>query len=398
MVRGALRAILLPLLAAGAFGCAGPDEGGAQLDSSDVVLTTNGLTTVNGLSTHNGLTSNGLSTINGLSTHNGLSSTVGLMTTASGRTTIEYLVRCALPLGDSITKQDQNGVSYTFAGQIGLAPGWKDGACDTSCQQSVSACLLAHVNTSGVHIPLWLVSPAPAIGWGTNPQYPNREGTFFGNIFTPNAGSGAVDAFYCDGPGFSKDTVPGRLGATQVDAPYTDPYMLDVGAGDCTPCASSRRDGPNSCAADQTTFKTPLTVWRGQTFQAENAKLSSGVSVIACNPGVCSNGSRVGDIGPHATVTFNDVLSTTAGSRVLIVYYADGAACIDDACLRYFNISVNGGVPQDLAFHVVKGGDWNVISSQPIMLTGFVAGATNTITFTGDATHPAPDLDWIEVE
>jgi hypothetical protein len=46
----------------------------------------------------------------------------------------------------------------------------------------------------------------------------------------------------------------------------------------------------------------------------------------------------------------------------------------------------------------VKGGNWDVIGSAPILLTGFVKGTANTITFKGDLSHSAPDLDWIEVE
>ena len=65
-----------------------------------------------------------------------------------------------------------------------MAPQWQNGACDPTCQENVSACMLAHVNTSGAHIPLWLVSPNTAVGWGLNPLYPNEEATFFGNIFT----------------------------------------------------------------------------------------------------------------------------------------------------------------------------------------------------------------------
>src|SRR5260370_40357410 len=87
----------------------------------------------------------------------------------------------------------------------------------------MSACMMAHVNTAGVHIPLWLDSPLTAIGWGQSAHYPNREGTFFGNIFTPNS-TGTIDAFYCNGPGWNKDTVPGRLGANQTGAPYTNPF------------------------------------------------------------------------------------------------------------------------------------------------------------------------------
>lgn len=420
MARSRLCAALLPLLAAGVVGCGADEEAGTSATSSQSHLSDssfdasgltsiNGLTSVNGLSSNglssnglsstNGLSSNGLSTVNGLSTTSGLSSTVGLMTTAAGRLTVKYLVRCALPANDALMKQDQNGVTYTFPGELGLAPAWKDGACDLSCQQALSACMLAHVNTTGVHIPLWLVSPNPAIGWGTDPQYPNREGTFFGNIFAPNAGSGRVDAFYCNGPGFSTDVVPGRLGATQIGAPYTDPYTSTQNPmGNCAPCASTRADGPTTCKADDVTFTSPVTVWRGQTFQAETAKLNAGPVVIGCQPGVCANGERVGDIGPHATVTFSDVYASTSGARVLIVYYADGDSCADNACMRYFNISVNGGPPQLSAFPVVQAGNWNVISGLPVTLSGFVKGAANTITFTGDLAHAAPDLDWIEVQ
>ena len=218
MVRGVVRAALLPLLAGGLVGCGEAPTDTTVSGETAALTASNGLSVINGLSVHNGLSvinglsMNGLSVFNGLGTLNGLSSTVGLMTTAAGRTTVEYIVRCALPAGDSITKQDQNGVSYTFAGRLGVAPAWKTGACDASCQQAVSSCMLAHVNTTGVHIPLWLVSPLSSIGWGLNPQYPNREGSFFGNIMLTNATSGVVDAFYCNGPGFSTDTVPTRIG------------------------------------------------------------------------------------------------------------------------------------------------------------------------------------------
>ena len=58
---------------------------------------------------------------------NGLSSINGLMTTAAGRKTVAYLVKCALAANDSLVKQDQNGTNYTFAGGIGLCPAWKNG-------------------------------------------------------------------------------------------------------------------------------------------------------------------------------------------------------------------------------------------------------------------------------
>ena len=183
------------------------------------------------------------------------------MTTAGGRTTVQYLVRCALPMGQTVTKKDQNGVTYTFAGGLGLAPQWKDGACDTVCQEYVSACMMAHINTAGVHVPLWVVAQPTNVGWNLDPEYPNQEGSFFGNIFLTGAhgyDSTKVAAFYCNGNAYDTATVPGRIGADQVGAPYTDPFLTGgwyapysntgtVGSGACTDYCTAA-DYPNNAA------------------------------------------------------------------------------------------------------------------------------------------------------
>ena len=67
----------------------------------------------------NGLNSiNGLSSLNGLSSFNGLTSTDGLnpgadeMSTAAGRMTFSYIVRCALPaerLGTTLRALERSG-------------------------------------------------------------------------------------------------------------------------------------------------------------------------------------------------------------------------------------------------------------------------------------------------
>src|SRR5262249_9800887 len=76
----------------------------------------------------------------------------------------------------------------------------------------------------------WLVAH-DYVGWGLDPAYPNQEGSFFGNIFITGGhgytqGKGA--AFYCNGKAYDKDTVPGRIGANQVYAPYTDPIVMNA--------------------------------------------------------------------------------------------------------------------------------------------------------------------------
>ncbi len=246
-------------------GCAMPaDEGideegasGGVEGIEESLVTTNGLKTINGLTTSNGLTAvNGLRTYNGLRTRNGLSETVGLMTSSAGRDTVAYLVRCALRSDQSITKLDQNGASYTFTGQIGIAPEWADGVCDLNCQESVSACLLAHVNTSGEHISLWLDGNMPNVGWGQSTAHPYQEGSFFGNLFVDNP-----QAYYCNGEDFASGVVPGRLGATQTNAPYINAFYWGTGLCKtyCTPQdIPNEKDGYKACNG----FNHVMTVWR----------------------------------------------------------------------------------------------------------------------------------------
>jgi hypothetical protein len=222
----------------------------------------NGLSLTNGLS-GNGLSGNGLSG-NGLSGNGllmnplktGILSTGSMMNTTDGRTTMGYIVRCALASGKTITAKDSGGTSYSFPGQIGVAPEWETGTCGTTCQERMSACLLAHVNTSGVHIPIWLDGEG-AIGWGQNTSYPYQEGSFFGNIFV-NPPKG----YFCNGKDFDSGTVPGRLGAGQWFAPYYDPFGTPGPcAASCTPSSAKTNgvaDGFASCYG----YTHVVTVWR----------------------------------------------------------------------------------------------------------------------------------------
>jgi hypothetical protein len=248
------------LLVGGALlaGCTGeidgtPDESVAE---DPGFIGTNGLIGINGLTAINGFNGiNGFNAVNGLIGVNGLADGVGLMSSPAGRSTVSYLVRCALPAGRSITKKDQFNVSYTYQGQIGVAPQWETGSCDNHCQEHVSACMLAHVNTSGTNVQLWLDGDSPAIGWGKSTNYPYQEGSFFGNIF-----QSPPRAHYCHGKDFDQGVVPGRLGANQAGAPYTNPggsnaYCMNQ----CTAAdIPNQGDGYKACSG----FNHIVTVWR----------------------------------------------------------------------------------------------------------------------------------------
>jgi hypothetical protein len=138
---------------------------------------------------------------------------------------------------------------------MGLAPQWEYGACDTNCQEYISACMLAHVNTSGKNIKLWLDGDNSALGWGRSTDYPYQEGSFFGNIFT-----NPPKAYFCNGKDFDQGAVPGRLGVGTSGAPYTNPFGNGAYCRDKCQAADypNNNDGYKSCYG----FNHVITVWR----------------------------------------------------------------------------------------------------------------------------------------
>jgi hypothetical protein len=91
--------------------------------------------------------------------------------------------------------------------------------------------MMAHVNTTGVHVPIWLDSELPQIGWGTNPSFPNQEGSFVGNIIETGdlggigmAGVTGPAGYFCEGSNFNDGVVAGRIGVGQANAPYKNAF------------------------------------------------------------------------------------------------------------------------------------------------------------------------------
>lgn len=188
--------LTLLCVCASASGC-DPSEPPAEplpLDSQAQELNSfNGLS-ANGLSA-NGLSLNGLS-LNGLSV-NGLSSATFIQwfsqDPAAADMLMTYVVRCAVPTGQTRMYRHQGGRTYAWTGGLGLAPDWASGsAINYNEQQLITACLLAHVNRYGRHVNI------SVLGWnawgnaipytfGELTSYPVREACFFGNLFVPNS-------------------------------------------------------------------------------------------------------------------------------------------------------------------------------------------------------------------
>ena len=174
---GTMLSVVVTLFACG-YGPNDPEE--EMLDELE-------LRTAGGMWIGNGLEDpdvSGVDPAGRLSSDQGLDPNGALMSTSTGIVVATYLVECALAANQSVTKTRQaDGQTFVLSGRVGLAPQWLAGGCDESCQQWVSACLLARTNVTGQTVKLWISADHPAVGLGDHGNYSLYEATFYGNVF-----------------------------------------------------------------------------------------------------------------------------------------------------------------------------------------------------------------------
>lgn len=75
---------------------------------------------------------------------------------ADTREMMSYLVSCALSPGQTVSyTETATGTTYgPWEGKLGLCPAWYTGSATMTCQETVSACLLARVNAFGYKVQL----------------------------------------------------------------------------------------------------------------------------------------------------------------------------------------------------------------------------------------------------
>ncbi len=110
------------------------------------------------------------------------------------RQLLQYTVGCALNASQSFSfswvDAQGNPQSATYAGQLGLAPGWANGPLTHRNEQElVSACLAARTNYFGVTVAISVRGEVEALLDNTSAAelaaYPYVEGAFWGNLFAP---------------------------------------------------------------------------------------------------------------------------------------------------------------------------------------------------------------------
>ncbi|WP_375769751.1 hypothetical protein NR798_02360 [Archangium gephyra] len=248
-------------------------------------------TSIQGLEDENGLTMNGL-TMNGLAFNglafNGLAFN-GLATSAfsswfqqSPLTTslfMKYLVRCAVPAGQSRTFTD-SWFTYTWPGSLGLAPSWSGGAPATAEeQQVVTACVAALVNKFGRSVGVSVLGlnaqgqPIPYSSLELS-AYSLREACFFGNLFTD------------EGLFVGNDQAPlapwqSSLRACALEGSNACPPLVHIGS-----CQER-------CTLDPTgTYYTRCT-FNGRSYRPITTRLRA-QEVVVCGDGICQDTESCG--------------------------------------------------------------------------------------------------------
>jgi hypothetical protein len=165
-------------------------------------------------------------------TNNSLTSAA--LSEADSRAVLKYVVSCALPAGQTVNFT-VDGVTYSYPGELGLAPQWglNGGTCDASCQEWVSACVMARVDYLSEKVLISMRGAAPALT-ASNAEiaaYPVREGAYYGNIFL-------------DTPERKGCIATGRTGLPRVCGPTTDGCVIEA-VGNCDDICdkADKRDG-----------------------------------------------------------------------------------------------------------------------------------------------------------
>ncbi len=280
--RAGLGLMLLSLLSA-----CGPAE---ELPApSPLQARSQGLAVTNGLA-FNGLAFNGLAfnglTLNGLNTtdfHNWFQEQPDLRSSL-----MSYLVQCAVPSGQTRTyTQPQTGVTYTWTGNLGLAPDWAKGKPATvKEQQVVSACLAAHANKYGIRIPISVLGKtarAVTIPYTSSEltTFSEREGCFFGNLFNSGEALYAVS----DGPLLESEESTAR-GCALSNEKHDDTQV-------CPPLVRLDTSCDKICIPDASkTFYTSCTYNR-ITYQPITTRIRP-QEIYRCGDGVCQISEKCG--------------------------------------------------------------------------------------------------------
>ncbi len=280
-----------------------------SVSRSDALSGHNGLS-LNGLSL-NGLSLNGLS-LNGLSL-NGLSSSDFQAwfqrDPELAARVMRYVVHCAVPSGQARSYRDaRTGRTYTWTGGLGLAPAWAEGASATEREQQViSACLAAHTNKHGEHVPISVQgrgATGARIPFSSEElkAFDWRESCFFGNLFRNEGvyiGRDRARLKAHQSTSRACSISAGRLDTPEEDDEGTEDAddeeageELVQNRGRCTPLDYVGRC-ERYCVRDASKTYYESCTYNGVTYQPLTTRLRKD-AIHKCGDGICQRGESCG--------------------------------------------------------------------------------------------------------
>jgi len=281
-----LALITLSVAVGACGGAADPQQGAAK--EPRVPLDTSALTSSNGMST-NGMSTNGMST-NGLAL-SGLNaayfesssfSTWFATNPSYSDMVMQYLAKCALPSGVTVNYVSL-GVTYTWVGELGLAPQWASGnPAPLIEQQLVSACFAAHANKYGVHMSISVRGYQEGgalipVGATEQSQFDDDEGCYFGNIFD---GTGVFSAYSSASPLVQPSKTSERACAISGGQPGQCAPMVTTGQT----CQSICQGSPSAITG---AFEFTSCVWHGVSYAPITVRIEDS-EIATCGDGVCA--------------------------------------------------------------------------------------------------------------
>lgn len=110
--------------------------------------------------------------------------TTDLVDSATGRTLLSYVVRCALANGHSAAFPASSGPDLVYTGLLGFAPDWKLDSLDVTGRRLMTGCLMAHVNAFETQVPISIRNAIVGdAGLAEKLLYSSQELAVYGNYF-----------------------------------------------------------------------------------------------------------------------------------------------------------------------------------------------------------------------
>jgi hypothetical protein len=186
--------------------------------------------------------------------------TTDMMANADSREVFSYVVGCALPAGQNLVAKSSAGVSYTFAGAIGLAPAWATRAPTVAERRWVSACLLSRTNRYGVEVQISMRHDSNVALTTTAAErttHSATEGAFFGDLFA------SPQTWFACGNRTWTPYATNSLRMCALSANGTVGSTTDCGftyAGSCTSACTDTTAPFGACRGNGVTFAEVITI------------------------------------------------------------------------------------------------------------------------------------------